>query len=413
MNKTLAWALIAAPLALASCNKDDDDTAESGTFTVTVENVFQENDYFTAGATDAIPPGGSTTISFRAGQGHYLQLATMYVASNDLFFAPEDEGLALYDDNGDALTGDITSSFILWDAGTEVNEEPGVGPNQPMNQSGPNTGMDENGTVWTIDQVGDGFTYPAADEVFHAHLTHDGGTLFTLTIENNSDATALPSPLAPGAYVIHSAGQYPMFETGQPAANGLEGLAEDGANTESADWLTMRSGLVSPFAPGAYSVGTSNTVFVSGEMSSDALEALAEDGDASGFANVFNTPDGASGPGPIFPNGSYSFSFSATEGDRLSLATMLVQSNDWFVGLNNIDLFPNGQALSGDITGQARLYDSGTEVDMYSGAGGDQPPRQSGPDTGEEENGIVEMEASPSSNVPDMSDMIRISITRN
>ncbi|MCP3854154.1 MAG: hypothetical protein GY698_05380, partial [Actinomycetia bacterium] len=48
------------------------------------------------------------------------------------------------------------------------------------------------------------------------------------------------------------------------------------------------------------------------EMYRGQLEALAEDGDPSGFADidgavVFNTPDGASEPGPAVPGGASSF----------------------------------------------------------------------------------------------------------
>jgi hypothetical protein len=37
--------------------------------------------------------------------------------------------------------------MILWDAGTEVNEEPGIGPSQGPRQKAPNTGETENGVV--------------------------------------------------------------------------------------------------------------------------------------------------------------------------------------------------------------------------------------------------------------------------
>ncbi|WP_375241952.1 spondin domain-containing protein [Lacinutrix sp.] len=98
------------------------------------------------------------------------------------------------------------------------------------------------------------------------------------------------------------------------------------------------SGYFSPFAPGAYSIG-GNTIFTNGQPAVTGLEGLAEDGNASGYANVFNTPNGAGSPGPIFPSGSYSFTFSANETDNLSFALMLVQSNDWFVGADPINLF--------------------------------------------------------------------------
>lgn len=397
----------------SSCGKDDDQTIteEATEFKVTIENVFEGKDYFDSGATGLITPGMSESFSFNAGKGHYLQFATMFVQSNDLFFAPDDEGIVLYDENGLALTGDITSKLELWDAGTEVNEEPGVGPNQAPRQAGPNTGADENGTVELIANIADGFTYPAIADEIEVTITHDGGTLFTVTLNNISDGSSLPSPLAPGAWVIHSSGQKPLFTEGSASSTGLEGIAEDGNNTETTESLAAASGLVSPFAPGAYSVGADNAIFASGSLSTTALEGLAEDGNVSGYTNVFNTPDNASDAGPIFPSDSYSFTFTAEKDDNLSFATMLIQTNDWFIGLNNFSLYnSNGSAISGDITDQVRLYDAGTELDEYPGAGANQAPRQSGADTGVEESKNVGSVANPDSNVPEISNMVKITI---
>ncbi len=79
---------------------------------------------------------------------------------------------------------------------------------------------------------------------------------------------------------------------------------------------------------------------------------------------VFNTPDGADAPGPVANmDGSYWFDFQATPGSKLSFATMQVVSNDWFyapAGVG-IDLFENGNPVTGDITNQIYLWDSGTE----------------------------------------------------
>ena len=69
--------------------------APKGTFMVTIENVSTPYEYFAAGGqfipdglTDAGPahPGQSFTIHFHAGKGHKLSFATMYGASNDLFY---------------------------------------------------------------------------------------------------------------------------------------------------------------------------------------------------------------------------------------------------------------------------------------------------------------------------------------
>lgn len=397
-----------------SCDNDDDNgiiVAPNNSFTVTIENVFEAKDYFNNGTTGLIQPGMSESFSFDAGKGHFLSFATMFVQSNDLFYASADHGLALYDDEGNAVTGDITSLIDLWDAGTEVNEEPGVGENQAPRQSGPNTGVDENGTVALIGNVGDGFTYPEDEAVIKVLLEHDGGTKFTATIENVSAASSLPTPLAPGAWVVHNDGQTPLFVAGTAATEGLERVAEDGNNEILEETLASNSGYVSPFAPGSF--GINDAVFTASEVASEALEALAEDGSPTGFSLVFNTPVGGGSPGPIFPGDSYSFEFEAAEGDVLSFATMLVQSNDWFVGTDGIQLYNNGTPVSGDITNLIGLFDAGTETDEYAGAGRNQPVRQGEPNTGADENGEVEVETNPGSQVPNVSDMIKVTINPN
>ena len=76
-------------------------------------------------------------------------------------------------------------------------------------------------------------------------------------------------------------------------------------------------------------------------------------------------------------------------------------------------MLPDGNAVTGDITASLKLYDSGTEVDEYAGAGNNQAPRQAGPNTGVDENGTVEEETAPSSNVPNLSDYIKVTIIAN
>lgn len=106
-------------------------------------------------------PGSAYTFTFTAVPGDHLSFATMLVQSNDLFFAPGENGIALFDDMGNPVHGDVTRTVWLWDAGTEVNEEPGVGENQAPRQADADTGEDEMGTVLRIGEVMDSFDYPA------------------------------------------------------------------------------------------------------------------------------------------------------------------------------------------------------------------------------------------------------------
>ena len=104
-------------------------------------------------------PGKAYHFTFEASPGDRLTVTTMFGQSNDLFYAPGDDGIALFQ-KGAPIQGDITSRFHLWDAGTEVNEEPGFGLNQAPRQSAPNTGPSERKPVRRIEDVKDGFTFP-------------------------------------------------------------------------------------------------------------------------------------------------------------------------------------------------------------------------------------------------------------
>jgi hypothetical protein len=87
--------------------------------------------------------------------------------SNDWFYAPAEEGIELFK-NGKPISGDISSQLILWDAGTEIDQEAGIGSNQGPRQKGPNTGKAENGVVR---KVQDGKTYSNASSVLRLTIT--------------------------------------------------------------------------------------------------------------------------------------------------------------------------------------------------------------------------------------------------
>ncbi|MEO0604467.1 MAG: spondin domain-containing protein, partial [Myxococcota bacterium] len=151
--------------------------------------------------------------------------------------------------------------------------------------------------------------------------------------------------------------------------------------------------ITTPFAPGAWALYTdANPLWTLGEVDPGVgMEALAEDGDAAALGavpergGVFNTPAGSTDPGPILLGDSYTFTFEAEPGDLLSFATMFVQSNDLFIGVEDLALFDGDTPVEGDLTAQLGLYDAGTEVNQRPGTGPDQAPRQAGPDTGADE----------------------------
>ena len=93
-----------------------------------------------AGAPGPVGPGNAYEFTFDAFPGSYFSFSTMFIPSNDLFFAPGENGIRLFDENGVPVSGDVTDQVDLWDVGSEANEEPGVGANQVQRQSGANTG---------------------------------------------------------------------------------------------------------------------------------------------------------------------------------------------------------------------------------------------------------------------------------
>jgi hypothetical protein len=159
--------------------------------------------------------------------------------------------------------------------------------------------------------------------------------------------------LSPGLWVLHEA-EVRLYREGVAAGTGLERQAEDGDPGELVRQLTARE----------------------------------HNGMQHG---IFNTPVGASGPGPIGPGAAYEFTITGKPGMKLSMTMMFGQSNDWFYAppAHGISLFDNGKPISGDVTSKFTLYDAGTEKDEEIGIGTNQGPRQKAPNTGEDEHGVV------------------------
>lgn len=435
---------LAAVVLLGACEDDNvtDLMDEEVTFEVRVENVSAAYDFTSTGifntpaGTDSpgpLTPGNSYEFSFHAGPGSALSFATMFVQSNDLFYAPGGEGIALFDGAGMARSGDITDQIYLWDAGTELNQEPGLGADQAPRQGGAGAGAADTNT--NVRMADDEFgNLPAVQDAIQVTLLHMGGTEFKVRVANTAADDALqtstggmpPVVLAPGVWTV-GGGADALFTDGQPNRGlGLEGLAEDGAVAGYNGQLSAKTGITSPIAPGVYAVhGPASVLFMAGGADrGEGLEALAEDGDPSGLATavaarvgvvesgVFNTPEGGAGPAPAFPGDSYSFTIMASPGDRLSFATMFVQSNDLFFAPAEagVALFDsNGNPYSGDITGMFLLWDAGTEANEVPGIGPNQAPRQSGADTGDAENGTVR-QVNDGYGYPDVGDVIRVTL---
>ena len=375
------------------------------TFVVSVDNIahfaYTDSGVFNTPVGSAQPgpalPGSAYQWTFHANPGDNLSFATMFVQSNDWFFAPDERGIPLYHADGSAMTGNVTDYVKLWDSGTEVDQPVGTGADQAPRQSGANVGAADPHTnvrrVLSAD-------LPATHELIDVNLSYASNGRFTVRINNISGNSKQPSPLAPGVGVVHSA-PAPLFINGEADLGyGLEGLAEDGNAAGLAAHLAMHTGINTPLAPVAWTVHTQpNALFTVGQKASPGLETLAEDGGPASLVAELDQAKkgaaavgrGASGAGPILaPDGNYSFEITAVSGEHLSLATMFVQSNDWFFSLRNIPLFDaNGKALSGDVTHLVNLYDAGTEINETPGFGANQAPRQAAPNTGPAANNVI------------------------
>ena len=71
------------------------------------------------------------------------------------------------DADGNPISGDVTAQILFWDAGTEVNQAPGIGPDTGINEQAFDQGETENGVVHLMD---DGFTYPPIGEVIKVSI---------------------------------------------------------------------------------------------------------------------------------------------------------------------------------------------------------------------------------------------------
>ena len=200
-------------------------------------------------------------------------------------------------------------------------------------------------------------------------------TSFRVIIENISSDSDLATPISPGVWVIHDS-EFRLFQEGMPGSgSGLESLAEDG----------------NPAALAASIAGNSMT----------------------SQTGVFNIPTGAEVPADLAPgaDAAYEFGFRAAPGDRLSFVLMFVQSNDLFFAPQDsgINLFPAGQPIDGDITGQIILWDAGVELNELPGGGANQPLRQAADNSGSDENGAVHRVAD-SFEYPPVGALIRVMI---
>ncbi|HEY4064431.1 MAG TPA: spondin domain-containing protein [Puia sp.] len=389
-SKFSRWsAIVLMPLVIGACKKDNNPgPAAPQMETITVENVLhsqplvESGTFQGTGSPALILPGQSITITFSAAKGEALSFATMYGWSNDLFFAPANPGIQVYDNTGNPIEGDVSNQVRIWDNGTRINQVPGAGVNHP--------GTADNKNITEVSGTdAQGNTYLAASKLVNATLKYNGNSTFTLTLQNISGGTANETPLSPGvwsvSYIVggNLLAPAPLYTAGQPTANGLTNIAEAGDNSKLWAYAQSITGIFTPLSPILVVVynGIDNPIYKVGETDrGQGLKYLAQRGVADTLANYLKSLKGvkavyilpAATTNVLLPviNGQagskVSQDISVVKGDRLAIATMYGFSNDWFFASmdNGVDA-----TQTGDLSSGIQLYNDGTAIDQFPGAG--------------------------------------------
>lgn len=430
-HKHLLWLSVAAiPMIMASCDKDDNSSGSSSATKITIENVLdskplvESGTFKNDGKVPLIMPGHSVSFKFSAAKGQALSFATMYGWSNDLFFAPGNPGIQVYKSDGTPIEGDVSAQIKLWDNGTRINEKPGEDLIHPgVAESAPKNIMEIKGK----DAQGNAFA--AASDLMKVSLHYEGNSMFTVTIDNTSGSTANPTPFSPGVWAVsYIAGgelldPHPLFEEGKPTANGLTKIAEMGDNTQLASYITAQTGIFTPLSPVLVVVynGIDNPLYKAGEKDpGHGLKDIAQKGDASALAAYLKTVTGvkavyvlpAAETTVLLPKvgeqagSSVSQELKVAKGDKVAVATMYGFSNDWFfaTGEQGIDA-----TKKGDVSSSVVLYDDGTAVNQFPGAGITQFNLAGTP---LEESKAIEAVPNPNdfTTLPDINDIIKVTL---
>lgn len=404
-RNTFGLLLVGLLVGLSSCEYYGDVPGSGGegpkpttSYNITVTNTVN---YLNAlvfntpeGAMDPGPltsVGQSYSVDFKAVGGAKLSFATMSGVSNDWFFAPGEEGIALFD-GMNAITGDISDQIYLWDNGVEEED--------PDTFGGTDTGVPDNDN--TVRVVEENVT-----QYMKVWLDYDASSrYFTLTIENlrGVDVDTNPIAISPGVVVLHAQNN-PLFTQGESDyGSGLEKIARQGAPDQLYSWFheTGKDGAplhlsssFTVFAPGVvYAFGTSHDpVFTEGEsaMMGSGIEESAEDGNNGVIFDYITQTLGlpaakSNETAPVGPGESLTFSIDVPRGHKLGFNSMFVFSNDWFVSFGDNGFHLSHGQGNKNATRQLYLFDAGTEIDQPIGFGPDQAPFQAGPNTGAEDN---------------------------
>ncbi len=117
-----------------------------------------------------------------------------------------------------------------------------------------------------------------------------------------------------------------------------------------------------PLSPIAVALHGDTKMWQVGQSASVALEKLAEGGDNADFIALTSNMAAISSEGAVPPGASVTVDISTTEptANYLTVATMLVNTNDAFSGLTGVDI--STLDLNQEKSWSLSVYDSGTEL---------------------------------------------------
>lgn len=366
-TSVLAAATLAA-FTLSSCSDSDNDMMTDMSFqrTITFENVVTPKDFVESGSFQGtgtpaiILPGQSVSVKFSAGKTQALMFATMYGASKDWFFASQQPGIKLFDANGNAITGDVSSSVRLWDNGTKEDI----------------TGQAESKPIMQVPNVN-------ASQLMKLNLAYNDVTSeFTLTITNTSGGTANETPFSPGVWAVSNyngsqlLNSAPFFTPNALSNPEITDIAQMGNISKMITKLNANTGVMTGLSPALVVVyrGDKNPVYELGQTDSGmGLKDIAQFGNVTKLQNSLKSLPAVrgvyvAGTTPVAPGSKVTTNFNAEPGDKIAYVTMFGFSNDWFYA-NEQSIDANSR---GDISTKTSLFDSGTGIDQYPGAGNHQ-----------------------------------------
>lgn len=363
-KNTFLLVALALSLIFVSCNKSDNNMETSDvSSTITIKNTTQVKDYAQSGAFQGtgtpplIHPGQSIDIKFSAGNGQTLAFATMYGLSKDWFFAPINPGLKLYDESKQPIVGDVSDQIKLWDNGTKDDV----------------TGNDESKVIAEVAGVN-------AALLMKLDLSFDTEkSEFTLKITNTSGGTTHETPFSPGVWAVSNIvggkllNSNPFFEANKISNPEITAIAEGGDNAPASTKTISNTGIItglSQLLVVAYN-GIDNPIFkVDTKDSGKGLKNIAELGDADALAAYLRTLPGVTnvsviGSTPILPGVEITGDIKGIRGDKISIVSMFTYSNDWFFA-NSEDILIS---TKGELASKIKLYDNGTAMSQFPGAG--------------------------------------------